>query len=98
VAVLEENLGAGWEFDTRVVFDAPVQEVAPWVRPPMGRLEPWNDGCVLVGSTSNPTMYAQEWLARLPLAFRVEGGAELRAAVDELTSRLVRALGEPARP
>ena len=39
-AALEENLGTGWEFPTRVVFHAPLAEVAPWIRPPMGRLEP----------------------------------------------------------
>ncbi|TMR99989.1 helix-turn-helix transcriptional regulator [Nonomuraea basaltis] len=93
VAALEENLGAGWEFATRVVFDAPLAEVAPWIRPPMGRLEPSRDGCVLVGSTSNPTMYAQEWLPNVPLPFRVEGGPELRAAIASLASRLAAALG-----
>lgn len=87
VAALEENLGAGWEFPTRVVFEAPASDVAPWIRPTMGRLEPWGSGSVLVGSTSNPTMYAQEWLARLPYGFRVEGGPELRAAVAALASR-----------
>jgi len=92
VALLEEHLGTGWEFPTRVVFDAPLAEVAPWIRPPMGRLEPWGEGCVLVGSTSNPAMYAQEWLTRMPFAFRVEGGAELRAEVAKLTSRLTAAL------
>jgi predicted DNA-binding transcriptional regulator YafY len=30
VAVLEENLGLGWEFPTRVVFDAPPGSVRPW--------------------------------------------------------------------
>ncbi len=94
VAVLEENLGAGWEFETRVAFDAPVEQVARWIRPPMGRLEPRGDGCLLVGSTSNPAMYAQDWLARMPLPFRVEGGPELRAAVGDLVSRLAGALGE----
>lgn len=97
VAGLEENLGTGWEYATRVLFDAPLAEVAPWVRPPMGRLEPLGDGCVLVGSTSNPAMYAQEWLATVPLAFRVEGGPELRAAVDTLAARLVAALAGPGR-
>ena len=63
VQALEENLGAGWDFATRVRFDAPLAEVAPWIRPPMGRLEASGDGCVLVGSTRNPTMYASEWLA-----------------------------------
>ncbi|MFJ3208444.1 helix-turn-helix transcriptional regulator [Streptomyces flaveolus] len=91
VAVLEENLGLGWEFATRVVFDAPPGEVAPWIRPPMGRLEPSGNGCVLVGSTRNPEMYAQEWLARMPFAFRVDGGEELRAAVATLAARFTAA-------
>ncbi|WP_326788155.1 helix-turn-helix transcriptional regulator [Streptomyces sp. NBC_00151] len=94
VAVLEENLGIGWEFATRVVFDAPPTEVAPWIRPPMGRLEPLGDGCVLVGSTRNPDMYAQEWLARVPFAFRVEGGEELRAAVAAVVARFTAAVAD----
>lgn len=92
VAALEENLGIGWEFPTRVVFDAPMSEVARWVRPPMGRLEPSGDRCLLVGSTNNPTMYAQEWLATIPFAFRVDGGPELRAAMATLATRFTAAL------
>ncbi|MFI6498078.1 helix-turn-helix transcriptional regulator [Nonomuraea typhae] len=95
VAALEENLGLGWTFATRVVFDAPLAEVAPWIRPPMGRLEPSGGGCVLVGSTRNPAMYAQEWLANVPLPFRVEGGPELRAAVAALAARLTAAVAGP---
>jgi predicted DNA-binding transcriptional regulator YafY len=94
VAVLEENLGSGWQFDTRVAFDAPVDEVAPWVHPPMGRLAARGDGCVLVGTTRNPAMYAGEWLARLPLTFRVEGGPELRAAVRSLAARFSSAVAD----
>jgi predicted DNA-binding transcriptional regulator YafY len=92
VAALEEHLGVGWEFPTRVVFDAPLAKVAPWIRPPMGRLAPCGDGCVLVGSTSNPDMYAQEWLPAVPFSFRVEGGPELRAAVAALAIRLAAAV------
>jgi predicted DNA-binding transcriptional regulator YafY len=92
VAALEENLGLGWAFSTRVVFDLPPSEVAPWIRPPMGRLEPLGEGCVLVGSTRNPAMYAQEWLATLPFGFRVEGGDELRAAVTALAARFTTAV------
>ena len=67
VASLEENLGAGWEFATRVVFDAAYEEVAHWVAPPMGRLDRLGEGrCELVGTTSNPMMYVQEWLAAMP--------------------------------
>ncbi|CAN5898986.1 WYL domain-containing protein [soil metagenome] len=94
VAVLEENLGTGWEFPTRVIFDAPLAAVAPWTRPPMGRLEPLGDRCVLVGSTSNPEMYAQEWLASVPFGFRVDGGRELRAAVATLAARFAAALAD----
>ncbi|MEU7852901.1 WYL domain-containing protein [Nonomuraea sp. NPDC049141] len=94
VAALEENLGTGWEFPTHVVFDAPPAEVAPWIRPPMGRLESSGEGCVLVGSTNNPAMYAQEWLATVPFAFRVVGGPELRAAVATLAARFAAALAD----
>jgi hypothetical protein len=67
--------------------------VAPWIRPPMGRLEADGDGCLLVGSTRNLTMYASEWLAGLPFAWRVEGGAELRAEVAALAARFTSAVG-----
>ncbi|HEV2374616.1 MAG TPA: WYL domain-containing protein [Streptosporangiaceae bacterium] len=99
VVALEENLGEGWDFPARVVFKALPSEVAPWVRPPMGRLEAHPSGCVLVGSTSNPAMYAQEWLATIPFAFRVEGGGELRAAVAALASRCAAAVADdPGQP
>lgn len=98
VATLEANLGEGWEFSTRVVFEASQSDVEAWVRPPMGRLGPHPDGCVLVGSTSNPTMYAQEWLATIPFDFRVEGGDELRAAVAALASRCAAAVARDPRP
>ncbi len=89
VAELERHLGVGWEFEAQVAFDAPVEQVARWVRPTMGRLEAApGGGCVLLGSTSNPDMYAQEWLSTVALPFRVEGGPELRAAVAALAARL----------
>ncbi len=98
VAELEANLGSGWEFPTRVRFAAPLASVAPWIRPPMGRLEPEGDGaCVLVGSTGNPAMYAQEWLAQVPFAFTVEDGPELREAVRVVAERFARAHRAPRR-
>jgi predicted DNA-binding transcriptional regulator YafY len=96
VAALEENLGTGWEYPTRVVFDVPYADVAPWVRPAMGRLEPTGEGCVLVGSTSNPMMYAQEFLAVVPYPFHVEAGDELRAAVARVAQRFAAAVGSDA--
>ncbi|RYP88619.1 WYL domain-containing protein [Nocardioides guangzhouensis] len=92
VAALEENLGIGWEFTTRVAFDAPYDEVAPWVPRTMGRLEEADEGCVLVGSTSNPQMYAEEWLPRVPFPFRIEGGPELRSAMAALVARLAESI------
>ncbi|MEU6078379.1 WYL domain-containing protein [Micromonospora sp. NPDC047074] len=92
VAAVEENLGAGWKYRTRVLFHAPWEKVAPWIRPPMGRLEPDGDRCVLVGSTRNPAMYAQEWLAAVPFDFSVEEGPELRAAVATVAARFSAAL------
>lgn len=92
VAALEEHLGTGWQFTTRVVFDAPLADVAPWVGAQMGRLEAAGDGCVLVGSTRNPAMYAQEWLASVPYPFRVEGGPELREAVRAVARRFAAAV------
>jgi predicted DNA-binding transcriptional regulator YafY len=96
VALLEQHLGSGWEYEARVAFDAPAEQVARYVTPPMGRLEPAGDGtrCVLTGTTSNPGMYAGEWLAGIPVPFRVEGGPELRAAVVAVTERLRAAVGE----
>ncbi|MDI1465227.1 WYL domain-containing protein [Catellatospora sp. KI3] len=92
VATVEEKLGIGWPYPTRVAFDAPLAEVAPWIRPPMGRLEPTATGCVLIGSTNNPEMYAQEWLATVPFPFRVEDGPQLRAAVAEVAARFTAAV------
>jgi len=95
VAVLEENLASGWEHDTRVVFAAPAAEVAPYLRSAMGRLEPLDEHrCVVVGSTSNPQMYAGEWLAGLPFEFTVEGGPELREAVTGVAARLARSVSD----
>jgi hypothetical protein len=61
----------------------------------MGRLNRTDDGarCVLTGTTSNPSMYAGEWLAAIPIRFHVEGGPELRAAVAAVAERLTAALG-----
>lgn len=88
VSSLEEHLGVGWEFTTRVVFEASLEEAQRWVHPAMGVLTRHTDGCVLEGSTSNPTMYVREWLARIPLPFRVEGGPEIADALRSVAAQL----------
>jgi predicted DNA-binding transcriptional regulator YafY len=94
VELLEQHLGLGWPYETRVVFDAPYEEVARYVAPPMGRLIRTDDprACVLTGSTNNPAMYAGEWLAAIPVPFRVEAGPELRDAVRAVAGRLAAAV------
>jgi predicted DNA-binding transcriptional regulator YafY len=94
VDLLEEHMGTGREFRTEVVFDTSCEEAARYVRPPMGRLEPIGDGrqCVLTGTTDSPAMYAGEWLAAIPIPFRIEGGPELRAAVAVVAARLAAAV------
>ena len=92
-ALLEEHLGAGWTHETRVVFDRPPEEVRRFCGPVMGTLAPHPGGCVLTGTTDNPEMYAAEWLAGVPLPFRVEGGPELREAVARTAERLRASLG-----
>lgn len=92
IATLEDNFGSGWPLQARIVFQAPIEQVRPWFRPAMGHLADHPEGCVVIGSTSSAQMYANEFLARVPFPFRVEGGPELRLAVQELIDRLQGAL------
>ncbi len=94
VALLEQHLGSSWTYPTRVVFDAPLEAVRPYVPAAMGRLEALDGGarCVLVGSTDNPEMYACERLAAIPFPMRVDG-EELRQAVAALARRMAAAAG-----
>jgi predicted DNA-binding transcriptional regulator YafY len=94
-AELEANLGKGWEHETHVVFEAPLAEVKPWIRPTLGdlRARP-GGGCELVGTTSNAVAYAGEWLAGVPFAFTVVGGDELRSAVEVLGARFAAAVSD----
>lgn len=92
VTALEEHLAVGWEFDTEVVIDAPVAKVARCLPGSLGRLEPLDaDTTRLVGTTSNPVMYAEQ-LALLPAPYRIVGGAEIRGAARTLAQRMLDAL------
>ena len=91
VAVLEQNFAVGWEFPTEVEIDAPAAEMAAWLSPTIGRMEPIDaTHCRLYGSTSDPAWYA-EVLAGIPAPFRVVSGPELRKAVRALGERLIAA-------
>ncbi len=94
VALLEQHLAVGWEFDVEVVIDAPADVVARRLPRALGRLEPVDAGtCRLLGSTSNPGWYAEQ-LAAIPAPYRIVECAELRDAARLVGQRLLAAVGE----
>lgn len=97
VAVLEQHLAVGWEYDVEVVVDAPVEALARRLPRTLGLLEPIDAGSSrLVGSTSNPVWYAEQ-LAALPAPFRIVRCPELQEAARSIGQRLL-AAGEGPRP
>jgi predicted DNA-binding transcriptional regulator YafY len=97
VAMLEEHLAVGWEYDVDVFIDAPFGTVARCLPRAIGRLEPLDAGTSrLVGSTSNPVWYAQQ-LAAIPASYRIVRCPELQTAARVLGERLL-AAGESPRP
>lgn len=98
VAVLEEHLAVGWEYDVEVVVDAPFAKAARCLPRALGKLTPIDDEhCRLVGSTSNPAWYAEQ-LTATPASFLVAGGPELAEAVRRLGRRLLAAGGADEGP
>jgi len=95
VAMLEEHLAVGWEYDVEAVIDAPVETVARCLPRALGRLEPLGAGTTrLVGSTSNPVWYAQQ-LAAIPVPYRILRCPELQDAARVLGLRLLAAAERP---
>jgi predicted DNA-binding transcriptional regulator YafY len=89
VALLEEHLAVGWEYSVDVIIDAPLADIQ--VPRALGRLEPADaTHCRLVATTSNPWWYAEQ-LTKLHVAFRIEGGPELRHSAQVLGERLLAA-------
>ncbi len=95
VAVLEDHLAVGWEYDVEVVVDAPVDAVARCLPRALGRLEPVDAGTTrLVGSTGNPAWYAEQ-LATIAAPYRIVRCPELKAAARALGQRLLAAADAP---
>lgn len=91
VALLEEHLAVGWEYEVDVVIDASLDTVSRCAPRSLGRLEPVDTATSrLVGSTSNPTWYAEQ-LAAIPVSYRIEQCPELRDAARLLGQRLLAA-------
>jgi predicted DNA-binding transcriptional regulator YafY len=97
VAMLEEHLAVGWEYDVEVVIDAPLDTAARCIRRAIGRLEPLDaETTRLVGTTSNPVWYAEQ-LAAIPASYRIVRCPELQAAARVIGQRLL-AAGESPPP
>jgi predicted DNA-binding transcriptional regulator YafY len=95
VAMLEEHLAVGWEYEVEVVIDAPVDTVARCVPRTLGRLGPLDTRTTrLVGSTSNPRWYAEQ-LAAIPASYRIVRCPELQEAA-RLVGRRLLAAADPA--
>ena len=100
LGVTDRAARRGWRYTTHVVFDAPPDQVVPHVIPPMGTLSPLDDGLrtALQGTTDNPTMYAGEWLARIPIPFHIIDGPELRQAMAAVAERMTAATSRRRTP
>ncbi len=95
VTVLEEHLAVGWEYDVEVVIDAPFRTVVRCIPRAIGRLEAVDPQTArLVGSTSNPSWYAEQ-LARIPAPYRIVRCPELQEAARTIGQRLL-AASKPA--
>lgn len=95
-AALEAHLAAGWDFECTVTIDATRDRVAPFVSRALGRLTALDDRTTqLTGTTADPAWYAEE-LARIPAAFHVNAGPELKACVRRLGRRLLDAAEPPS--
>ena len=91
VAMLEEHLAVGWEYEAEVIIEAQHHLVRDRLPRSLGRVEPAGGSATrLVGSTSNPVWYAEQ-LAVIPVSYRIVGCAEIRAAAVALGQRAVAA-------
>jgi hypothetical protein len=97
VALLEEHLAVGWEYDVEVVVDASLDVVSRALPRTLGHLEPLDSETTrLTGSTSNPVWYAEQ-LAVVPASYRIVACSELREAARVVGGRLLAAAGEAPR-
>jgi predicted DNA-binding transcriptional regulator YafY len=94
VAMVEDHLAIGWEYDVEVVIDAPPGTVTRCLPRVLGRLDPLGaERTRLSGSTSNPMWYARQ-LAAIPASYQIVRCPELRGAARVLGQRLL-AAGSP---
>jgi predicted DNA-binding transcriptional regulator YafY len=91
VAMLEEHLAVGWEYDVEIVIDAPAERVGRCLPRALGRLTPVDaETSRLAGSTSDPWWYAEQ-LAAIRASYRIVRCPELAEAARVLGQRLLAA-------
>ena len=91
VAMLEEHLAVGWEYEVEVIIDAPVEMAGRCLPRALGRLQPLDsERSRLTGTTSNPSWYAEQ-LSALRWPFRIVSCPELQMAARVLSQRLLAA-------
>jgi len=95
IAMIEEHLSVGWEYDIEVVIDAPLDTVSRCLPRAVGKLERLDAATTrLTGSTSNPLWYAEQ-LAKIPASYRIVKCPELQQAARVLGQRLLAAAENP---
>jgi predicted DNA-binding transcriptional regulator YafY len=91
VAVLEDHLAVGWEYEVEVVISAPADDVRRCLPRALGRLEPVDaQTSRLTGSTGNPSWYAEQ-LTMIRAPYRILQCPELQQAARVIGERLVAA-------
>jgi predicted DNA-binding transcriptional regulator YafY len=95
VAMLEEHLAVGWEFEVEVVIDAASDSVARCIPRALGRIEAVDATTTrLTGSTSNPAWYAEQ-LTAIHAPYRIVRCPEIRKAGRAIAERLLAATQAP---
>lgn len=91
VGMLEHHLAIGWEYETEITIDAPVEQVAHSIPRALGHLEATStETSRLTGSTSDLEWYAHQ-LAGVPATYRILACPELQQAAVTLGQRLLTA-------
>ncbi len=97
VALLEEHLSAGWEYDVEVVIDAPVEAVARCLPRALGRLEPVRRRDDPVGRQHQQPVVVRREARGDPDVVPDRRSAEIQEAARVVGQRLLSA-GEGPRP
>ncbi len=97
VEMLEDHLAVGWEYDVEIIVEAPADAVRRCIPRALGRLtDSGPTTSRLIGSTSNPTWYAEQ-LARIPAPYRIVRCPELQQAARALGQRMLTAAEDSPR-